>query len=58
MLAVLILRLRCTASPKRFEEPATRRTPTHTETVQELLNPKALWVEFGIDDGIIVSVPL
>jgi hypothetical protein len=56
MVAVLILRPRCTASPKRFEEHTARCTPTHTETVQELLNPKALWVKFGIDDGIIVSV--
>lgn len=28
------------------------------ETMLDLLNSKTLWVEFGIDDDIIVSVPV
>jgi hypothetical protein len=46
---------RCTALPENLDASALRRTPAHTDCLIELLNPKALWSEYGIDDNVIVS---
>ena len=55
MLMVLVAH-RCMANPKTYEVHAARRTMDYTETLRALLSTKPLWVEFGIDINIIVSV--
>jgi hypothetical protein len=46
---------RCTAFPNNLDEPASRRTPAHTDCITNLLSSKDLWTEYGVDDDIIVS---
>jgi hypothetical protein len=47
--------LRCTALPTDLDVRAVARTPNHTENLRELLDSKTLWVEYGIDDNVIVG---
>ena len=47
--------MRCTAFPNNLDTYALPRTPEHTDTLSALYGSKVLWVEYGIDDDIIVS---
>jgi hypothetical protein len=46
--------IRCTASPDNLDVNATRRTQALTDGLAQVLDPKSLWNDHGIDDGIIV----
>ena len=46
---------RCTSRPDNLDVYSLRRTPRYTEGLLELVDSKALWINYGIDDDIIVG---
>ncbi|KAH9954025.1 hypothetical protein BC827DRAFT_1262326 [Russula dissimulans] len=44
---------KCTALPDNLDEYLGPHTQEYTDTLTSLLNPKELWVEYGIDNNII-----
>jgi len=51
---VLTISIRCTALPNNLDTYALPCTPEHTDKLSAHYSPKVLWVEYGIDDDIIV----
>ena len=47
---------RCTAHRKDLDGPRGRRTHELTEHLQQTLSTRKLWREYGIVDGILVSI--
>ena len=54
-ILVLTISIRCIALPNNLDTYALPRTSEHTDRLSALYSPKVLWVEYGIDDDIIVS---
>ena len=46
--------IRCTAYPDNLDVPADPRTPAYTDGLVHNLDSWTLWIEYGIDDDIIV----
>ena len=55
LYCILTFSIRCTALPANLDTYALPRTPEHTASLSALYNSKKLWVEYGIDNDIIVS---
>jgi len=55
VILILTISLRCTALPNNLNTYALPRVPEHTDRLSALYSSKVLWVEYGIDDDIIVS---
>jgi hypothetical protein len=49
---------RCTALPKDLDGLAGRRTRNLREELIETLSSAQLWDEYGIDDDVVVCLPL
>jgi hypothetical protein len=45
------------ALPENLDARAGPHTQEYTDMLISLLDPKALWVEYGIDDDIVVRSP-
>ena len=50
----LMAAVRCTAFPDNLDVHAEPRTPAYVDGLVDNLDSQTLWIEFGIDDDIIV----
>ena len=46
---------RCISQPDSLDIYVLPRTPRYTERLLDILDPKTLWTDYGIDDDIIVG---
>lgn len=54
LVLTILIHVRCTTLPSNLNTYALPRKPEHTDRLLAQYSPKVLWVEYGIDDDIII----